>query len=317
MESGHTFPVNAPLGAAEAQGRAARLLRLATYAAVGTALTLVLVKTGAWLLSGSIAVLSSLVDSVADVAASAINLLAVRHALTPADREHRFGHGKAEPLAALGQATFIAGSAVFLALEGIDRLMNPQPIAHAPVAIGVMLFSLAATCGLVLLQRHVARTTRSIAVQADSMHYLSDFLSNGATILALLVATQLGWIWADPVLGLAVAALILWSGLGIARTAFDQLMDRELPEADRARVREIALAHPKVQSIHDLRTRAAGTWRFIQFHMELDGDMTLNEAHAIADQVEAAVMQAFPGAEVIIHQDPAGIVERNRAPHAA
>ena len=314
MESGNAVPVT---GRAEAEERVARLLRRATYAAVGTALALVVVKTTAWFLSGSIAVLSSLVDSVADVAASGINLLAVRHALTPADREHRFGHGKAEPLAGLGQAAFIGGSALFLGLQAADRLMNPQPIAHAPVAIGVMLFSLAATCGLILVQRHAARATRSIAVQADAVHYASDFLSNGATILALVLATQLGWLWADPVLGVVVAGIILWSGIGIARTAFDQLMDHELPEADRAKVRAIALAHPKVQAIHDLKTRAAGTWRFIQFHLELDGGMTLNEAHAIADQVEAAVMQAFPGAEVIIHQDPAGVAEPDRAPHAA
>jgi len=314
VESGNAVPVT---GRAEAEERVARLLRRATYAAVGTALALVVVKTTAWFLSGSITVLSSLVDSVADVAASGINLLAVRHALTPADREHRFGHGKAEPLAGLGQAAFIGGSALFLGLQAADRLMNPQPIAHAPAAIGVMLFSLAATCGLILVQRHAARATRSIAVQADAVHYASDFLSNGATILALVLATQLGWLWADPVLGVVVAGIILWSGIGIARTAFDQLMDHELPEADRAKVRAIALAHPKVQAIHELKTRAAGTWRFIQFHLELDGGMTLNEAHAIADQVEAAVMQAFPGAEVIIHQDPAGVAEPDRAPHAA
>lgn len=314
MDSGNALPVT-DLG--EAEARAARILKRATYAAVGTALVLVVVKTAAWFLSGSIAILSSLVDSVADVAASAINLLAVRHALTPADREHRFGHGKAEPLAGLGQAAFIAGSALFLGLEAADRLVNPHPISHAPIAIGVMLFSLAATCGLILVQRHAVRSTRSIAVHADSMHYASDFLSNGATILALLLASQVGWIWADPVLGLVVAGIILWSGLGIARGALDQLMDRELPETDRARIRAIALAHPKVQAIHDLKTRAAGTWRFIQFHLELDGDMTLNEAHAIADHVEAAVMQAFPGTEVIIHQDPAGVVEPDRASHAA
>lgn len=304
-------------GLGEAEARTARLLRRATYAAVGTALVLVAVKTAAWFMSGSVAVLSSLVDSVADFAASGINLLAVRHALTPADREHRFGHGKAEPLAGLGQAAFIAGSAVFLGLEATDRLLNPHPISHAPVAIGVMLFSLAMTCGLILVQRHAVRATRSIAVQADSVHYASDFLSNGATILALVLATQVGWIWADPVLGVVVAGIILWSGFGIARTALDQLMDRELPDDDRARVRAIALAHPKVQAIHDLKTRAAGTSRFIQFHLELDGGMTLSEAHVIADEVEAAVMQAFPGTEVIIHQDPAGIVEPDRATHAA
>ncbi len=295
---------------------ATRLLRLATYASVATAVLLVGIKIAAWLLSGSVAVLSSLVDSTADVAASAINLLAVRHALTPADREHRFGHGKAEPLAGLAQAAFIAGSAVFLALEAVDRIINPHPLKHEMIALAVMLFSMMATAALVLFQRRVAKATRSIAIEADSAHYLSDFLSNGATILALVLVAVFGWGIADPLLGLFVAGVILWSGAGIARSAYDQLMDTELPNEDRARIRAIALAHPEVLSIHDLKTRAAGTWRFIQFHLELDGRMTLEAAHAVADRIEAEVDAAFPGAEVIIHQEPVDVSAPDK-PHAA
>lgn len=291
-------------------------MRVATYASVLTAVVLVGVKIGAWLMSGSVAILSSLVDSTADLAASAINLLAVRHALTPADREHRFGHGKAEPLAGLVQAAFIGASAIFLALEAVDRIINPQALKHEMVGLAVMAFSMAATAALVLFQRHVARLTGSIAIEADSKHYLSDFLSNGATVLALGLVAWMGWAIADPLLGLFVAGVILWSGIGIARSAYDQLMDTELPNEDRARIREIALAHPEVLSIHDLRTRAAGTWRFIQFHLELDGRMTLEAAHAVADRIEAEVDAAFPGAEVIIHQEPVD-VEKPDAPHAA
>ncbi len=295
-----------------------RLMRLATYASVLTALTLVGIKITAWLLSGSVAILASLVDSTADLGASAINLLAVRHALTPADHEHRFGHGKAEPLAGLVQAAFIAGSAVFLALEAVDRVIHPQPLQHEGVAITVMTISIGLTAALILFQRRVARLTRSIAINADSAHYFSDLLSNAATIAALLIVAFLGWELADPLLGLFVAGIILWSGIGIARSAFDQLMDAELPNSDRARIREIALSHPEVRSIHDLRTRAAGTWRFIQFHLELDGRMTLSAAHAVADRIEAEVGAAFPGAEIIIHQEPVDVGDAPpEAPHAA
>ncbi|WP_299400124.1 cation diffusion facilitator family transporter [Pelagibius sp.] len=288
---------------------AARLLRLATTASVATAAVLIVVKFAAFVLTDSVSILSTLIDSLLDAAASVVNLLAVRHALVPADREHRFGHGKAEPLAALGQAAFITGSAIFLVIEASHRFFAPRPLENSEVGIAVMVFSIAATLALVSFQRYVIRRTGSLAIQADSLHYVSDILVNAAVIVALIVTAQLGWLYADPIFGIAIAAYILYTAWQIASGALDMLMDRELPDEDRKRIHAVALAHPAVVGLHDLRTRTSGPQVFIQAHIEMDGGLSLIDAHTIADQVEEALLEAFPGAEIILHQDPHGIKE--------
>ncbi len=290
-----------------------RLMKMATAASVGVALILIAVKTATWLATDSVSVLSSLVDSAMDATASLINFFAVRHALQPADREHRFGHGKAEPLAGLGQAAFITGSAIFLCIEAIRRLIEPRPIENAAAGIAVMVFAIAVTVGLVAFQRYVIRRTGSTAVGADALHYESDVLVNASVIVSLGLAAWLGFTLADPLFGLAIAAYLLWGAWKILRRALDVLMDREFSEDDRARIRGIVLSHPQVKGMHDLRTRWSGIQPFIQLHLELDGDISLLEAHAIADEVEAEIREVFSGAEIIIHQDPAGIEE----PHSS
>lgn len=295
--------------AAVTSERTARLMRSATYASVATASVLIVVKLGAWVATGSLSMLSTLVDSLLDVVASLVNLVAVRHALTPPDREHRFGHGKAEPLAALGQAAFIAGSAVFLLFEAVHRLYEPRAVMHSDVGIGVMVFAIVLTFALTRYQAFVVRKTGSLAIQADSLHYLGDLLVNVSVIVALLLVSQLGWVHADPLIGLGIVAYIVFNAWRIARGAFDMLMDRELPDDERQRIREIALAHPEVRDLHDLRTRASGPKLFIQLHLELDGGMSLSRAHEISDRVEAEIAAAFPGAEILIHQDPHGLEE--------
>ena len=294
-------------------GSQARMMRIATYASSVVALVLIAVKTGAWFLTDSVSVMSSLLDSLLDAAASLVNLLAVRHALTPADREHRFGHGKAEPLAGLAQAAFIAGSALLLSLEAIHRFGHPQPVAHVDIGIGVMLFSIVVTAVLVTYQRYVVRVTGSVAIGADSLHYRSDIILNGSVILSIGLSAWLGWLALDPLFGLIIAAYILYSAAQIVRASLDRLMDRELPDADRVRIREIALRHPEVRAVHDLRTRSAGPGVFIQIHIEMDGGMTLRRSHDISDEVEHEILAAFPHAEVIIHQDPAGLEEPRRS----
>ena len=294
-------------GATLSPRRSGRLMRAATYASVAVAVVLIAIKLFALALTGSVALLSSLVDSILDAVASIANLFAVRHALTPPDAEHRFGHGKAESLAALGQAALISGSAVFLMWEGVSRLVRPQAVEAGSIGIAVMVASMALTAGLVLFQRFVVRKTGSVAIAADSLHYRSDFLMNAAVIAALALSFYAGFGIADPLFAIAIALYILYSAYEILRTALDQLMDRELPDDQRERIREIATAHDEVRDIHDLRTRASGTRTFIQLHLELDGAMSLYRAHVIADTVEAEINQAFPGAEVIIHQDPAGV----------
>jgi ferrous-iron efflux pump FieF len=240
-------------------------------------------------------------------------LVAVRQALVPADAEHRFGHGKAEPLAGLVQVAFILGSSIVLLAEVIDHFVDPKQITDPEVGIAVMTVSLAVTGLLVLFQRHVVRRTGSIAIRSDQTHYATDFLVNVSVIVALLLTTQFGWWWIDPVIALAIAIFIAGSALHVGKAALDMLMDREMDEADRTRIKEIVRAHPEVMNLHDLRTRVSGRDRFIQFHMELDGSLTLLHAHRISEIVEAEICAAFPGAEVIIHEDPAGASE----PHAS
>lgn len=292
----------------EANGR---LMRLATYASVSVAVTLIALKTGAWIMTESIAMLSTLVDSLLDALASIVNLIAVRHALTPADREHRFGHGKAEALAALAQAAFIAGSAFLLLFHAGERLLHPRLLVAPEVGIVVMLVSIVLTLALVLFQMFVVRRTRSVAIAADSLHYKGDILVNIAVIVALLLGGWFGWLYADPLFGTAIAIYIFYNAWLIVREALDMLMDRELPEEDRQSIRRIAMSHPEVSSLHDLRTRRSGPFSFIQFHLVLDAELTLLKAHEIADAVEIEVRQAFPGAEVLIHQDPTGIFEKH------
>jgi ferrous-iron efflux pump FieF len=291
---------------------ASRLMRLATYASVLVASLLILAKLAAWLATGSVSMLSTLLDSVLDVAASLVNLFAVRHALTPADREHRFGHGKAEPLAALGQSTFVAGSAVLLVVEVARRLWRPQAVENGEIGIIVMIASIAVTAVLVLFQRHVVRKTGSLAISADRLHYLGDVLVNSAVIVALALTELLDWKLIDPIFGALIALYILYTAWTIARSSLDMLMDRELPEEERQRIRGIAMGHPQVKALHELRTRASGPSIFIQFHLEMAGELSLYEAHQIADQVETEILAAYPGAEIIIHEDPTGVVERRQ-----
>jgi len=281
-------------------------MRRATYASVTAAATLVVVKLAAWVATDSVSLLSSLIDSLLDVLASLVNLVAVRHALTPADREHRFGHGKAEPLAALGQAAFITGSAIFLVFEASHRFYHPRPVQHGDIGIAVMVFAIVVTFVLVRYQAYVVRKTGSLAIAADSLHYVGDLLVNGAVIVALLLIAQFGWDFIDPLFGLGIAGYIIYNAWSIARGAFDMLMDHELADDERARIRNIVLKHPDVIDVHDLRTRASGPKVFIQLHLELDGDMSLFRAHEIADAVSAHLQLAYPDAEVLIHQDPSG-----------
>ena len=286
-----------------------RLMRRATNLAVATALLLIVGKAAAWLVTDSVSLLSSLADSVMDALASLVNLLAVRQALQPPDREHRFGHGKAEPLAGLGQSVFIIGSGIFLLVEASGRIMRPAPIEQEPVGIGVMGFAIIATLVLVTYQRHVVRRTGSSAIKADSLHYASDILVNLGVILALALAMTLGWQRADPIIAIAIAGFIIHAAVRIALGAFNQLMDRELPDEDRARIRAIVLEHPEVRDCHDLRTRRSGIDSFIQVHVEMDRSLTLLRAHEISDAVEARIREVFPRAEVFIHADPDGIEE--------
>lgn len=285
----------------------ARLMKQATYAAVAVAIMLIAAKAVAVYMTDSVAMLGTLMDSLLDGAASLLNLVAVRHALTPADDEHRFGHGKAEALAGMGQSIFICASAGFIAYESITRFFDPAPVSNSLPGIVVTVGAIAVTLALVAFQRHVVSRTGSLAIEADSIHYRGDLLMNLSALAAIFLSGTLGLHWADPLGGILIAGLIAYSAVQIALSAYDQLMDRELTDAERERITAIALSHPEVVGIHDLRTRASGPRAFIQCHLELDQTISLMKAHLISDEVEARILEAFPEAEVIIHQDPAGL----------
>lgn len=288
----------------------ARLMRLATYASVGVALVLIGVKFWAYLATESVSLLSTLIDSLLDAAASVVNMVAVHHALQPADNEHRFGHGKAEALAGLAQAAFISGSALFLVVEAGQRLIHPRALANTEIGVWVMGVSIVLTLVLVGFQRYVIRKTGSVAIGADSLHYQADLLVNGSVIVSLLLVANLGWTLADPLFALAIAGYIVWGAWQIGIQSLNMLMDRELPDEDRERVRQITLAQKGVLDVHDMKTRSSGSQVFIQLHVEMDGSQSLRRSHDIAERVMVAVEDAFPNAEVLVHQDPEGIDER-------
>jgi ferrous-iron efflux pump FieF len=285
----------------------ARLMRLATRAALTVALTLVLAKAIAWWLSGSVSLLAGLTDSLLDSAASLINLIAVHFALRPADEDHRYGHGKAEALAGLGQALFIGVSAILIGLQGIERLQAPQPLEAEGVGIAVMLLSLALTLALLGFQRKVVRETGSTAIHADSLHYRSDILLNGSILLALLL-TRFGWLQMDAIFAIGIAFYIFWSAISIVRGAIGVLMDEELPGETTQHMYTLATSVPGVLGAHDLRTRISGTRWFVQLHLELPGEMSLSQAHAHCVEVEKAIHEHYPRAEVLVHADPQEVV---------
>ncbi|QGW20901.1 cation diffusion facilitator family transporter [Stutzerimonas degradans] len=286
----------------------ARLLRRATGAALAVALFLAVSKAVAWWLSGSVSLLAGLTDSLLDGAASLLNLLAVHYSLRPADDDHRYGHGKAEALAGLGQAAFIGVSALLVGAQGVDRLLHPQPLGAPLLGIVVIVVSLVLTVALLAYQRHVVRVTGSTAIRADSLHYRSDLLLNSSILLALVLASY-GWEQLDAIFGIAIAFYILWSAASILREAGAVLMDTEVSPEISEDMHRLVCSVPGVLGCHDLRTRVSGTRWFVQLHLELPGELSLSRAHALCDEVEAIIHQRYPRAEVLVHADPQEVVK--------
>ena len=284
--------------------RAGRLMRLASLASMAVAVVLVAAKAVAWLVTDSVGMLSSLIDSALDLVSSAITLLAIRQALVPADEEHRFGHGKAEALSGVAQAGFIAASAGGLVLTVIDRFLHPRGLQEEVVGVAVSGLAIVLTLALMTFQSYVVRRTRSLAITADRAHYTTDFVTNIAVGLGIVASTRLNEPLIDLAVALGVAVYLAYGAWTIGRTSIDVLMDRELPEADRRRILDIVHRHPGVRSVHDLRTRSSGLTQFIQLHVVLHPTMSLGRAHVIGDTIQAAIEEAYPQAEVILHIDP-------------
>jgi ferrous-iron efflux pump FieF len=281
-----------------------RITAGAATLSVAVAILLVALKGGAWIFSGSVAMLASLADSTLDLAASLFTFFALRYAATPPDREHRFGHGKAEAFAALFQAGLVAVSGTLIAVEAVRRLASGQLVEHGGAAIGVMLLSMLLTGGLVLAQTRAVARTGSVAVKGDRAHYAADLAGNAAVIIGIAGSAFLNLPWADAVAGLVVAAWLGWGAWQVAREAADHLLDHELPEADRARIKALALEDSAIGGVHGLRTRSSGSLKHIQFHADIDGALTLHAAHEIIVAAEARIRAAYPGADIIIHPDP-------------
>lgn len=259
--------------------------------------------------TGSTAMLGSLADTTLDLVASLATLLGVWIAAHPPDEDHRFGHGKAEALAAMVQVILIVLSAGGIAFRAVLDLAEGSRTEAAEQGIVVSFVAIAATLVLLAWQRHVIRKTGSLAIRTDNIHYRSDLLLNLAVIAALVFDQYLGFSQADPLFGLAIAAWLLWGAWSASREAIDNLMDREWPEEKRLRFVELAARHPELSKLHDLRTRTSGNRDFVQFHVDLPPAMTVAEAHAIIDRVERDLTQAFPDIELLIHIDPEGHVD--------
>jgi len=293
----------------EGQRRAIPFAVRAALASVAMALFLIALKSSAAWTTGSVAMLGSLADSGLDLLASLVTLYGVRLAATPADHDHRFGHGKAEALAALFQVMLITASAVGIAWRAILSLGTDAPTRDMEFGVAVSVVAILATLVLLAYQRSIIRKTGSVAIMADNMHYQSDVLLNGSVIVALLLDRLAGWHNADPIFGIVIALWLAWGAFRASSSAIDQLMDKEWPEQRRADFIEVAARQPGIKGIHDFRTRHSGAHDFAQFHMEVARDITVAQAHVVVEGVERALHRAFPKVEVLIHLDPEGHVD--------
>lgn len=283
------------------------LRRRAAIMSLCVAGILVVSKFVAWLMTDSESLMTSLMDSTFDMLASTVTLFGVIHAAVPADDQHRFGHGKIEALAAAGQAVFVLASSLYLLFESTHRLIDPQMVERTDIGFVVMALSIVLTVVLLSYQRYVISQTKSVAISADRMHYVGDLLMNVSVIASLALSSMTGWPYFDPLFAAAISLAMLNNARMIGMESVGILMDKELSAADRMKIEEIVKSHKDTRAIHDLRTRDSGQRVFIEFHLEVDGNLKLSRAHGITEEIELMIYKAFPKAEVLIHQEPAGI----------
>lgn len=291
----------------------ARLTRGAAYASISMALFLSALKLWAVWRTDSTAMLGSLADTGLDLVASVATLVGVWIAAQPADREHRFGHGKAEALSSMFQVVLIALSATGIAVRAVSQLLAGERVAAADEGVVVSLVAILATFALLAWQRYVIRRTGSLAIRTDNVHYKSDLFLNLGVIAALVLDRYAGVAGADPVFGLAIAVWLAWGAWRASSEAIDHLMDKEWPADRRDQFLAVLARHPELRGVHDLRTRTSGAHDFVQFHAMVDGAMTVAEAHRVMDELESRIEREFPGVEVLIHPDPEGLINETGA----
>jgi ferrous-iron efflux pump FieF len=285
------------------------LTRRITRLSVAVALVLTLVKAFVWIASGSVALLASLADSGLDLLAALATYFAVRYAASPPDREHRYGHGKAEAFASLTQAGLVFASAALVGQAAVMHLLHPRPLTHEAWGMGAMAVSIVLTAGLIYAQSKVLDSARSVAVSGDRLHYSADLVSNVAAFLGIGLSALTGAATPDALAGIVVAGWLVWGAISVFRQAAFELMDHELPDEARRRIAGLMTADPRVRDVHQLRTRASGPIIHMQMHAELDPSLSLVEAHRVMVAAEKRVLQAFPAADIIIHPDPRGAAE--------
>ncbi len=292
------------------QIKAANLKKRAAMASICVATILVSAKFFAYIYTDAISLMSSLIDSAFDLFASCLTMLSVKKSSEPAGRKHKYGYGKVEAIAATGQAIFVSASAGYLLFEAIQRFANPHQIKDIGLGVDVMLFSIVMTIGLVVYQYRIIKETNSVAIKADHLHYKSDLLMNVAVIGALLLTHYNGWPYIDPIFGVIVSFILIHSAYRIFMEALGILMDKEIPDEDRLKIMSIVDNHSDVLDMHDLRTRNSGNQLFIEFHLEMDGELSISDSHDITEELEREIYNIFPKSDVLIHQEPHGIDDR-------
>jgi len=286
------------------------LVRSASIASLLVASTLIVLKSYGWITTTSVSLLGSLADSLIDFLASVFVFVAISYSMLPADAKHRFGYDKSEGLAAFVQSLFIGMSGIYVCFEATKRLLNPsQQISQPSIAIWIILVSIVLTLALVMYQKYVVKKSKSIAIESDQYHYLTDTFINFSVLFSIVITGWTRFVFIDALVGLLISGVVLYTSVTLLKKSFKILLDQEIQSEDRDRIREIALDHPKVLGFHDLRTRDTGRKYIIQFHLELDPNMSLLESHEITDEVTDNVLKLYPDSELIIHTDPLGIDE--------
>lgn len=291
------------------QEKANKLKKMAAVSSISLAVLLCVLKTVAVFSTGSLAVLSSMVDSLSDILASLVTFFAVKISVKPASYNYRYGYGKTEALSALFQSLFVAISGLFILYDSILRFWHPVELKQTDFGLAVMIFSLIATIILVIFQQMVAKKTNSQAIAADSLHYKVDILTNMSIIVSLGVVRFWGFTQADTIIAVLIAMYLLWNAYDLAKDAVRLLLDRELDIKIREDVLDLISSHRLNLEAHDLRTRDLGGVYMFEFHLELDGKLDLYTAHKYTDEVENIIRSKYPDAQIIIHQDPKGIKE--------
>lgn len=282
----------------------------ATIASILTALTLIIIKAFAALVTGSLSILSSMVDSMADILASSITFIAVHYADKPLTQKHRYGYGKAEAVSALIQAAFITGSAGFILYDGLHRFSHPVTLDETTVGLIVMIISLLITSALIIFQKKILKQIHSQAIRADNWHYVVDLISNSAVILSLLLIKYLDWMWIDVAVAALIAMYLIYCAGKIAYEAMEEITDKEIDDNEKQKIISAIMEIEQIKGWHDFRSRFSGNFLFIEIHLEFDGNLSLYTTHEISDKAEEKITSIFPQAQVIIHQDPHGLKEK-------